>query len=350
MNEITPQDPFRPMLAQSSINAGAVAIESERAIAEARGKIQVAKMFPRSMAQAMAEFMDACKSPDFANTAFYAVPNRGSGPSIRFMEEAARCYGNMQYGHRELSRSDGKSEVEVFAWDVERNNESKRQVTVLHIVDTKQGPKKLSDQADIDNRIANVASKQMRGRIAALMPKAMVAAGVAACKLTLAGGNDRPISQRVNDMVGAFGKYGVTVKHLAEYVGHTLDNVTIDELADLIGVFNALKEGAKASEYFTISTTSAVDVVANQVMGAIQQQAAAEPAAATSQAAQAPAAPRRRAAATPAAQAPAAQAQDEEPQQQAAAAPAPAPTPTPAPAPAAVVKQQAQPADDEPVF
>ena len=134
MNEIAPQDPFRPMLAQSSINAGAVAIESERAIAEARGKIQVAKMFPRSMAQAMAEFMDACKSPDFANTAFYAVPNRGSGPSIRFMEEAARCYGNMQYGHRELSRSDGKSEVEVFAWDVERNNESKRQVTVLHIV------------------------------------------------------------------------------------------------------------------------------------------------------------------------------------------------------------------------
>lgn len=341
MNEITTQDPFRPMLAQSALNVGAVAIESERAIAEARGKIQVAKMFPRSMAQAMAEFMDACKSPDFANTAFYAVPNRGSGPSIRFMEEAARCYGNMQYGHRELSRSDGKSEVEVFAWDVERNNESKRQVTVLHIVDTKNGPKKLVDQADIDNRIANVASKQMRGRIAALMPKAMVAAGVAACKLTLAGGNDKPISQRVNDMVGAFGKYGVTVKHLAEYVGHTLDNVTIDELADLIGVFNALKEGAKASEYFTISTTSAVDVVATQVMGAIQQQAAADPAAA--QPTQAPTAPRRRAAATPAAQAPA-----EEPQQQAAATQAP--TPAPAPAAAAAVQQQAQPADDEPVF
>lgn len=338
MNEITPQDPFRPMLAQSALNVGAVAIESERAIAEARGKIQVAKMFPRSMAQAMAEFMDACKSPDFANTAFYAVPNRGNGPSIRFMEEAARCYGNMQYGHRELSRSDGKSEVEVFAWDVERNNESKRQVTVLHIVDTKNGPKKLSDQADIDNRIANVASKQMRGRIAALMPKAMVAAGVAACKLTLAGGNDKPISQRVNDMVGAFGKYGVTVKHLAEYVGHTLDNVTIDELADLIGVFNALKEGAKASEYFTISAAPAVDVVATQVMGAIQQQAAAEPAAAA-QPTQAPAATRRRAA-----QATAAEAQPTAP------APAQAQAPVAQPAAQPAVQQDPQPADDDPVF
>lgn len=342
MNEITPQDPFRPMLAQSALNVGAVAIESERAIAEARGKIQVAKMFPRSMAQAMAEFMDACKSPDFANTAFYAVPNRGSGPSIRFMEEAARCYGNMQYGHRELSRSDGKSEVEVFAWDVERNNESKRQVTVLHIVDTKNGPKKLVDQADIDNRIANVASKQMRGRIAALMPKAMVAAGVAACKLTLAGGNDKPISQRVNDMVGAFGKYGVTVKHLAEYVGHTLDNVTIDELADLIGVFNALKEGAKASEYFTISAAPAVDVVANQVMGAIQQQAAAETATAAAQPTQAPAAaPRRRAA-----QAPAAETQP--PAQAPAQAQSQAPVAQPAAQPA--VQQEPPPADDDPVF
>ena len=283
MNDITtPNDPFRPMLAQSQINAGAVAIESERAIAEARGKIQIAKMFPRSMAQAQAEFMEACKSPDFAATAFYSVPNRGSGPSIRFMEEAARCYGNFTFGHRELSRAEGKSEIEVFAWDVERNNYSTRQVTVVHIVDTKNGPKKLVDQADIDNRIANVASKQMRGRIAALLPKALVAAGQAACRATLAGTNDKSISQRVNDMVTAFGKYGVGVKHLAEYVGHSLDTVTVDELADLIGVFNALKEGAKPSEYFTLAQTVVEDTTAKAIMGSIAAPTAqaAEPASA----------------------------------------------------------------------
>jgi len=298
MNDITPQDPFRPMIAQSQINAGAVAIESERAIAEVRGKIQIAKMFPRSMAQAMAEFMDACKSTEFAATAFYSVPNRGTGPSIRFMEECARCYGNFSFGHRELSRGEGKSEIEVFAWDVERNNLSTRQVTVMHVVDTKNGPKKLTDQADIDNKIANVASKQMRGRIAALLPKALVAAGQAACRATLAGTNDKSISQRVNDMVTAFGKYGVGVKHLSEYVGHSLDNVTVDELADLVGVFNALREGAKPSEYFELAAKpAAVDVVATQVMGAIQQAAAAQPAP-PAPAAQAPA-PRRRAATPP---------------------------------------------------
>ncbi len=251
----------------SAVNQGAIAIEQERAIAEAQGQLILAKRFPRSMAQAHADFMEACKSPEFSAKAFYSVPNRGSGPSIRFMEEAARCYGNFVYGHRELSRSEGKSEIEVYAWDMEKNNRSTRQITVMHIVDTKNGPKKLVDQADIDNKIANVASKQVRGRIAALLPKALLEAGQVECRKTLAGNNEKPISQRVRDMTGAFSKYGVTIKHLEAYIGHGLDDTTLDELIDLTGVFNALREGAKASEYFgeaeqAIAADKAVDKVA----------------------------------------------------------------------------------------
>lgn len=231
-------------------NAGSIAIEESRAIAEAQGQLILAKRFPRSLAASHAEFMDACKSDEFAKTAFYSVPNRGSGPSIRFAEEVARCYGNFQYGHRELSRGDGKSEVEVYAWDMERNNYSKRQITVLHVLDTKNGPKKLVDQADIDNKIANVASKQIRGRILALVPKHIVAAGVEQCKQTLAGGADKPVSQRIASMTAAFSKYGITTAHLEARLGHKLDNTTIDELADLMGVYTAIREGASPKDYF----------------------------------------------------------------------------------------------------
>lgn len=234
------------------INQGAVAIEAERAIAEARGQMQLAKMFPRSEAAARAKLIEACKSKEFAESAFYAVKNRGSGPSIRFAEEVARVYGNFQYGHRELSRSEGRSEVEVYAWDVENNNYSKRQITVLHVRDTKEGAYPLRDQADIDNRIANVASKQMRGRILALVSKQLVAEGIAECKRTIAGTNDEPISVRVGRMVQAFARYGVTVDHLKAYVGHELDNTTADELVDLIGVFNAIRDGAKVADYFQL--------------------------------------------------------------------------------------------------
>lgn len=234
----------------SSVNAGAVAIEQERAIAEAQGKLALAKRFPRDLTKAHAELMTACKSRAFAEQAFYSVPNRGAGPSIRFAEEVAQAVGNFKYGHRELSRGDGKSEVEVFAWDMEKNNESTRQITVLHIQDSKTGSRPLRDQADIDNRIANVASKQMRGRILALLPKWLVAEAILECRKTLAGTNDEPISVRVRKMTQAFAKFGVTTDHLATYLGHKLDEVMVDELVDLQGVYNAIKEGTPPSDFF----------------------------------------------------------------------------------------------------
>src|ERR1700741_2732843 len=112
-----PTNPFAKGIGHGSGNIGAIAIESERARAKAEGQLVIAKKFPRSMAGAMSEFLDACKSPDFAATAFYSLTNRGSAPSIRFAEEIARCYGNFDDGHRELSRSAGRSEIKVYAWD-----------------------------------------------------------------------------------------------------------------------------------------------------------------------------------------------------------------------------------------
>lgn len=276
----TTEAPFSRMLsAAGGMNHGAVAIEQERAIAEAQGQLTLAKRFPRSMTGAMTEFLETCKSPEFAATAFYSVPNRGSGPSIRFAEEAARCYGNFQYGHRELSRSEGKSEVEVFAWDMQNNNYSKRQITVMHVRDTKNGPMPLRDQADIDNRIANVASKQMRGRILALLPKHLVAAGQEACKRTLAGGGEKPISERIVGMVQAFGRFGVSKTHLEAHLGHGVDNTTLDELADLMGIFNAIKEGGKASEYFPLNTIAESSDTASTAAQITAQAKAAAPAA-----------------------------------------------------------------------
>lgn len=247
-----PNNPFAkmPIAANQNANIGAIAIEQERAIAEAQGQLTLAKRFPRDLNAAYAELMEACASPAFAATAFYSVPNRGSGPSIRFAEEVARVYGNFIYGHRELSRSEGKSEIEVFAWDMEKNNRSVRQLTVMHVVDTKYGPKPCRDQSDIDNLIANKASKQIRGRILALLPKWLVAEAIEKCKATIAGTGEEPIPVRVRKMINAFAKYGVNTDHIAKYIGHSLDDVTLDELIDLTGVFNAIREGAKPSEYF----------------------------------------------------------------------------------------------------
>lgn len=350
--------PFARMLASGGgMNVGAVAIEQERAIAEAQGKMILARRFPRSMAEARAEFMEACADPEFAATAFYAVKNRGSGPSIRFAEEIARCYGHMDYGHRELSRTEGKSEVEVYAWDMQKNNFSRRQITVEHVLDTQDGPRKLRNQGDIDNRIANIASKQARGRILALMPKALVAAGIARCKLTISGGGEKTIAQRVTAMVEAFSKFGVTPKHLQDHLGHPTDTTTVDELADLIGIYNAIKEGAKASEYFPLGDAqaeSATSTGAAITQQAKQAAAAAAPAARQARASTKQAAPAAEEASAeqngnsaesgskPAKDAPAANPQKSAP----AEATAKAEPPAAAPAPAAAAAAPAAAADD----
>lgn len=237
----------------SAVNVGAVSIEVERAIAEAQGQMTLAKRFPRDLTAAHAELMAACKSPAFAAVAFYAKPQGGStvtGPSIRMAEQIAQVFGNFQYGHRELSRDAKKSEVEVFAWDMEKNNYAKRQMTVMHVRDTRDGQKPLRDQADIDMKINNVASKQSRGLILAMMPKWLVEDAVQECKKTIAGNNDKPLEARVRDMTQAFIKFGVTTEHLEKYLGHKLDKTLLDELVDLTGIYNSLKDGTPASEIF----------------------------------------------------------------------------------------------------
>lgn len=326
----------------TTANHGAVAIEQERAIAEAQGQLILAKKFPRNLNEAYEELIEACKLPAFANAAFYSVPRAGgkvTGPSIRLAEEVARCYSNFQYGHRELSRGDGKSEVEVYAWDMEKNNRSIRQITVTHTRDTKDGQVKLRDQKDIDDKIANVASKQVRGRILALLPKWMVEAAIEECKKTIAGTNDEPVSVRVRRMVTAFAKFGVTVAHLEKNLGHTLDETTLDELVDLTGVFNAIKEGAKPSDFFGNEEEKAEQKAAvNAAIAGAPAAASSPKAAETKPQADKPAQQRR---------------------QGAAVTPKPTPAPTPAPEPVAEPQAEEPPpvdeippgaADDEPMF
>lgn len=251
--------PFSKSKEIGGLNVGSVSIEQERAIAEAQGQLVMAKRFPRNETSAHAELMNACKMPSFAGVAFYSVPRAGgavTGPSIRLAEEVARVYGNFEYGHRELARDDTKSEVEVYAWDKEKNNRSIRQITVYHVRDTKNGSFPLRDQKDIDDKIANVASKQVRGRILALMPKWLVEEAIQECRRTLAGNNDEPIESRIRKMSQAFAKFGVSVSHLEAYLGHGLDKTLSDEIVDLQGIYNAIREGVAPSDFFAAEITA----------------------------------------------------------------------------------------------
>lgn len=262
-----------------AVNAGAVTIEAQRAITEAQSKIQLAKMFPRDETEAFNKLLFSCSQRSFAEEAFYSLPRGNqniSGPSIRLAEEIARLYGNFTYGHRELSRTNGKSEVEVFAWDVQNNNYTSRQITVMHVQDTKGGSYALRSQADIDTRIANIASKQLRGRILSLIPKWMLSEAVAKCRETLTGGNDpEQRQQRIETLKLRFEKRGVNAATLEKYLGHSLKLITDDEIGDLFGVYTAIKEGSAINEFFIDDEPKnpMAEKLENAVKGNIEQPA-----------------------------------------------------------------------------
>lgn len=247
--------PPRNGLAVSSFaNHGAVAIEQERAVAEAQGKIFIAKRFPRDPNAVFEEVKLACQQHSLASVAFYSVP-RGeggsvTGPSIRLAEEIARAWGNLDWGHRELSRSEGKSEVEVYAWDMQTNTHSRRQITVMHVIDRRTGARPCKDQKEIDDLIANKASKQVRGRLLAILPKWLVEAAKDECRNTLASVNPDQLKNRVTAMIEAFSKFGVTKDQIAEYLGHPIVAITGDDLAELTGIYNSIREGTNPHEFF----------------------------------------------------------------------------------------------------
>ena len=242
------------MSQMENINQGTVAIEASRAIAEAQGKLVIAKRFPRDEVQAYNRVAQACQRKGIAEKAFYSY-NRGggtvSGPTIRFAEELARCWGNIDYGIKELSQDDGKSEMQAYAWDLETNAQSVQNFTNPHIREVGGKAKLLTSQRDIYEINANMGARRLRSRILAILPTDLVDMAIAECKKTLVGNNDEPLIDRVKKMVVAFGKIGVTQEQIEKRLNRKVDTMTVDDFTDYVGIYNAIKQGeSKIFEWF----------------------------------------------------------------------------------------------------
>lgn len=238
----------------SNINQGTVAIEASRAIAEAQGKLVIAKNFPRDEVASYARIIEACQRPAMAEKAFYSFP-RGKqtveGPTIRFAEELARCWGNVDYGIKELSQDDGKSELQAYAWDLETNTQSVQNFTNPHQREAFGKMQVLTSQRDIYENNANMATRRLRSRILAVLPSWFVDGAVAECKKTLAGKNETPLIDRVKNMIIQFAKLGITQEQIEKRLHKKVEEMNAEDFVEYVGIFNAIKNGeSKISEWF----------------------------------------------------------------------------------------------------
>lgn len=231
----------------------ATAIEQARAVAEVAGQIRAALEFPRDKVSAWDEMREACGFLALAERAFYRVPNRGTGPSVHLARELARCWGNVQHGVVELRRDDeaGVSEVQAFAWDLERNTRSVRHFVVPHQRMAKGKRQALLDLADITNNNNSVGARAVREVIWHVLPTGFRLEAERLCRETVERGNGEPLDKRIAACVAAFGAAGISEAQLVAKVAKQREAWNETDIGDLSVLFAALRSGevSKAEEF-----------------------------------------------------------------------------------------------------
>lgn len=226
----------------------ATAIEQSRAIAEVQAAVLVAQQHPRSKNLAVEEMRDATAQTAVAESAFFRY-SRGEGAvtgvSIHLARELARCWGNIDYGIKELSRDDdkGSSEMLAYAWDMERNSRPSTTFIVPHTRDSRSGTKHLTDTRDIYENNANNGARRLREQILAVLPKWFVEEAKANCRETLKRGNGDPLEQRRTNAVARFAGIGVTLNQLETKLGAKSADWGGEHLGQLAVIFKSIQSG-----------------------------------------------------------------------------------------------------------
>lgn len=236
---------------------GVVAVEQQRSIAEVQAAVIMARQFPRDMVQAMQRIKMACQRPALAEVAVYSYARGGSdvsGPSIRLAEALAQTWGNIQFGIRELSQSNGESTVEAYAWDLESNVRQSKVFQVKHERHTRQGAKKLTDPRDIYELAANNGARRMRACILGILPGDVVESAVEECNRTMNTNVDMS-EDKLNGMLKFFEGYGVTKAMVEKRIQRPMESVTPAQFVSLRKIANSMKDGvSKAADWFEIPT------------------------------------------------------------------------------------------------
>ncbi len=240
---------------RAEFTSQATAIEQARAVAEVQAAVLVAQQCPRNTAEALRQMREACGQQGLAERAFYRYSRGGgqvTGESIHLARELARCWGNIDYGIRELRRDDAGhySEMQAFAWDQQTNTRTSMTFVVPHKRDKKGGADVLTDMRDIYENNANMGARRVREAIFAVLPKWFTEEAKSLCMETIANpaGDKRTMEQRTADAVKWVDGKGVKLTQLEAKVGAPQAQWTAGDLATLKVISSALSKGESTIE------------------------------------------------------------------------------------------------------
>lgn len=232
---------------------GAVAqYQESKELSEIKGKMYLARQFPRDQEWALQGALQECERKELAESAQYEYTKGDSvvkGPSIRLVEVLARHWGNITSGVDEIESKDGETTIKSYAWDLETNVSDSKTFSVKHERTVGRGKdkyiKKLTDEREIYEMVANKGARRKRACILAVLPGWYVDAAVTACDETLKRSltEGKSMEEVISSLVAAFEEVGIKPAQIEEKMGKEIGNLSKNDVVKLRHLYSAIKDG-----------------------------------------------------------------------------------------------------------
>lgn len=211
-------------------------------------QISTAQRYPKhSDARGIQRFhtqgiMMATIDQETAESCMYALPRDGrtiNGMSVRLAEIAVACYGNIRAGARVIEITDKEIVAQGVCHDLENNVYQSTEVR-RRITDSKGRRYKDDMVITTCNAACSIAFRNAAFKV---IPRALVEPIHNAAKNKATGGA-ATIDIRRAKCINQFTLIGVRPEQITAYLKvAAISEITSDHLADLIGIFNAIKLG-----------------------------------------------------------------------------------------------------------
>lgn len=206
-------------------------------------QVATAKAYPRSISKARETVKElACLDAATAESMFYSLPRSGKnivGPSVRFAEICVYGFGNIRAESDIVAIDDTHLTAQGTCIDLERNIAAR--VHVKQRITDKHGKRYNDDMIVVTSNAA--MSKALRNAVFKVIPFSLVKPIFDQAMKTAVGNEASFAENRVKEFA-RWHSVGVSKEQvLKKLERRTIDDVTIEDLAVLIGLRNAIKEG-----------------------------------------------------------------------------------------------------------
>jgi len=243
----------------------AVAAGAAAAKAEVEAAHIIAMKQGRDWDEARQAIMRACNNSDFAETALGKRPVGGGKvwrePTIRFVEVGLQAAKHMRVVTRAIYSDEFAVVYQTSVTDLVNNQTYSKEFRLERTVERKSADGRdvvgertnsngqktyivIATEDEMNNKIAANESKAIRTLGMRLIPEWIKAeAKETLQRAKIAKVKQDPEAYR-RKLADAFSSIGISVAMLKDYLGHTLESLPDDELADLRSLYEDLKDGS----------------------------------------------------------------------------------------------------------